>query len=573
VRHRLALAVLLAGLLIPAARAAAAAQWQLEQPPPPEGARFKVPLGAPGDLEFWAPNEGLLSVQGNAVVPGGLFYYDGRGWHQLSTVCGDTADTSRIAWATPDEFWVVTEPSFPRFGSGLGLCHFKNGAVVGSYSTPVNSSDPFQAMDAAYCHGPDDCWFAGAASQDPLGTREGSFELHWNGTSLTTSYSPQGRGVSDIQYFDGRWYETAFAGAQREDHTDPTFITAPEPYGPELLRGLGLDGVWRGLNFLPHPIVGVPDDGTELLSANADATDLWFAGGGAASGPDAPPDGSFPRPPIAVHLHDGFYQELGLDPTLFGPNDRFVDIAAIPGTSSAWAADQPFADRASTTAKAKVALLQANGSAQVFTLPSAGAGRGSAARLACPAVNDCWMVTSAGWVFHYTDGTQYPQDTDPNWTGTISTRPNEAAPQFIPTTPPPDDSLPPPNNDKPKPRKRKIIKPMIKDIRKPHVFAAPKLHGYALVIRLYVVRAGKMQLLAYRHKKIVGRTKLFRVHRGWATFRLLIFRNKWPTSLGFILIDHGKRIVVGGPNHHHHHSGGGGNTITTAPDAGAGGSG
>ena len=45
------------------------ASWRLEQPPPPAGARFKVPLGTPDDMEFYAPNEGLLSVEGNAVVP------------------------------------------------------------------------------------------------------------------------------------------------------------------------------------------------------------------------------------------------------------------------------------------------------------------------------------------------------------------------------------------------------------------------------------------------------------------------------------------------------------------------
>jgi hypothetical protein len=568
--------VLLAPALIPAGQAAATpAQWQLAQPAPPPGARFKVPLGRPGDLQFWAPNEGLMSVEGNATVPGGLFFYDGRGWHQVSTVCGDTADTSRIAWASPDEFWVVTQPSFPRFGSGLGLCHFKNGAVVGSYSTPINSSDPFQAMDAAWCNGPNDCWFAGAASQDPLGTRAGSFELHWNGTSLATSYSPQGRGISDVQYFRGSWYETAFAGAQREDRTDPTFVSAQEPYGPDLLRGVGPDGVWRGLNFLAHQLDGVPGDATELLAANADATDLWFAGGGAASGPDAPPGGSYRRPPIAVHQRGGFYQELALDPSQFGATDRFVDVAAVPGSSGAWVADQTFAARDSTTAKAKVALLQASGAAQVFTLPSAGAGRGSAARIACPAANDCWMVTSAGWVFHYTDGTVYPQNADPAWAGTITVRPNEAAAQFVPNVPPPDDSLPPPVYYHHKKPKRKVIPPMISSIRTPHVFAAPKLRGYALVLRCFIVRSGKVQLLAYRHNTVVAKTKLWRVHRGWATFRLLLFRNRWPTSLAFVLIDHGKRIVAGGPHHHKKSSGGGGggNTISTAPDRGAGSSG
>ena len=320
-------AVALGAGLIAAAPARAAAQWQLEQPPPPAGARFKVPLGRVGDLEFYAPNAGLMSVEGNATEPRGLYFYDGRSWRLLSSVCTDTADTSRIAWAGPNEFWVVTQPSFPRSGSGLGLCHFKNGAVVagGSYSTPIGSSDPFFAMDAAACNGPNDCWFGGTAATDPLGQREGSFQIHWDGANLTTSYSPQGRGISDIQFFQGKWYETAFAGAQRENRTDPTFVTASEPFGPELLRGLGPDGVWRGLNWLPDARDGVPGDGSEVLAINASATDLWFAGGGAASGPDAPSDGSFPRPPFAVHQA----REL-----LPGGPARHVPVSGTPNGSS-----------------------------------------------------------------------------------------------------------------------------------------------------------------------------------------------------------------------------------------------
>ena len=109
-------------------------------------------------------NKGRL-VEGNAVVPAGLFFWNGRAWGQLSTVCGGSGEASRIAWAGPDEFWVITEPSEPRVGSGLGLCHFKDGVVVGSYSTPLQSPDPFRPMDAAACNGPSDCWFAGIGSE------------------------------------------------------------------------------------------------------------------------------------------------------------------------------------------------------------------------------------------------------------------------------------------------------------------------------------------------------------------------------------------------------------------------
>ncbi len=222
----------------PAARAEAT--WRLEQPPPPPGARFKVPLGTPDDMQFLAPNEGLLSVEGNAAVPNGLLFWNGRSWHQLSTVCGGSGEVSRIAWAGPDEFWTITEPSEPRVGSGLALCHFKDGVVVGSYSTPLQSPDPFRPMDAAACNGPNDCWFAGIGSEDPAGQRVGAYHLHWDGANLTSSYQPQGRGVSGLASFDGTFYESTFVGTQAGDRTDSVTLAdagavRPDP-GPRTRR-------------------------------------------------------------------------------------------------------------------------------------------------------------------------------------------------------------------------------------------------------------------------------------------------------------------------------------------------
>ena len=149
---------MLAGLLTafvlvaaPAAAGAADPIWRLEQPAPPAGAPFKVALGAPGDLKFWAPNRGLLAVSGNAVIPRGLFSWNGSTWRQLAVVCGGSGDTTRIAWAGPTEFWVISGPSRPRIGDGIALCHFKDGQVVGSYGTLPNAADPYQVMNAATC--------------------------------------------------------------------------------------------------------------------------------------------------------------------------------------------------------------------------------------------------------------------------------------------------------------------------------------------------------------------------------------------------------------------------------------
>jgi hypothetical protein len=529
---------LAAGVLIAAAIASVGpgvargeATWRLEQPAPPAGARFKVPLGAPDDMQFLAPNEGLLSVEGNAAVPTGLFFWNGRAWHQLSTVCGGSGEVSRIAWAGPEEFWTITEPSEPRVGSGLALCHFKNGIVVGSYSTPLQSPDPFRPMDAAACDGPNDCWFAGIASEDPTGQRVGAFHLHWDGTNLTSSYQPQGRGVSGLASFGGTFYESTLVGAQTGDTTDPVKLATPEPFGPIVIHRLA-GATFTDANFLPFPYLGVPAEGVELLSAKADGTDLWFSGGGAASGPVAPHDGSVASPPLAVHYNEPFFQQAPIDTALFGSEDRFVDIAPVPGTSSAWVADQALSERGSATDRAKVALIGADGSAMQQTLPASGAGRGSAQLVAASGPEEAWMVTSAGWLFHYTNGTVLSEDADHNWASTITQRPNESVAQFVSDTPPPDDSqlfAPPPVQVETKASGESVplvIPALLKNVKVTR-------RGLTVTISFQLTRLADVQLLAKLHGKILVRTRDERLRPGQRKLQLRFERKRWPDALSF----------------------------------------
>jgi hypothetical protein len=509
----------------------AEATWRLEQPAPPEGARFKVPLGTPDDIEFLSPNEGLLSIEGNSVVPQGLLFWNGRGWHQLATVCGGSGEVSRIAWASPDEFWTITEPSEPRVGSGLGLCHFKDGVVVGSYSTAIQSPDPFRPMDAAACDGPDDCWFAGVGSEDPSGQRVGAFHLHWDGTNLTASYQPQGRGVSGLAVYGGAFYESVFVGTQAGDGTHPVTLATPESSGPILIHKLvGERLVDTG--FLAYPYPGVPSEGTELLSAKSDGADLWFSGGGAASGPDAPHDGSVPAPPLAVHYNEPFFQQAPIETSLFSREDRFVDIAPVPGTTNAWVADQTLSERGSATGRAKVALIGAEGSASIDTLPASGAGRGSAQLVAATGPEEAWMVTSAGWLFHYTNGATLTEDTDPNWAGTITLRPNESVEQFVADTPPPDDSKllePPPVQVETKPASEPVqlvIPALLKNIK-------VSRHGLTVTISFQLTRLAKVQLVAKLHGKVVARTRDERMKPGRRKLSLTFRRTRWPDALSF----------------------------------------
>jgi hypothetical protein len=545
-RHQLAAAAaacllgVVASVLVPG-RAEAQASWRLEQPAPPEGARFKVPLGRPDDIEFYAPNEGLLSVEGNAIVSPGLFFWNGRDWHQLSTVCGGSGEVSRIAWAGPDEFWVLSEPSEPRVGAGLGLCHFKDGVIVGSYSTPYQSPDPFHPMDAAACDGPDDCWFAGIASQDPTGQRVGAFHLHWDGTNLTTSYQPQGRGVTGLAYFDGSFFESTLVGTQPGNTTEPVTLGTPEPYGPILIHKL-VGETFSDVDYLPHPTPGVGPEGTELLSAKADATELWFSGGGASSGPQAPPGGVVARPPVAVRYFGGFYYEVPLEGSPFTSEDRFVDVAPVPGAQEAWVADQPYSQRGSSTAKATVALIDASpGSeaadhhvAAIDTLPVSGAGRGSAQLVAATAPEEAWMVTSAGWIYHYTSGAALPEDADPYWAGTITQRPNESIEQFVSDTPPPDDSqlfAPPPvqvqTEGKAISHTRYEYPPLMKDVR-------VSRSGLTVIVRFRLTSLALVRLVAKRHGQLVAWTARRRLGAGPHSLSLALSRRRWPTALKFI---------------------------------------
>jgi hypothetical protein len=507
------------------------ATWRLEQPAPPAGAAFKVPLGTPDDMEFYAPNEGLLSVEGNAALSNGLLFWNGRAWHQLATVCGGAGESSRIAWAGPDDFWVITEPSEPRVGSGLGLCHFEDGQVVGSYSTPLQSPEPFRPMDAAACDGPDDCWFAGIGSEDPSGQHIGAFHLHWDGTNLTSSYQPQGRGVSGLAYFDGNFYESTLVGRQEGDTTDPVNLATPESAGPILIHKL-VGNEFTDANFLPFPYSGVPSEGSELLSAKADGSDLWFSGGGAASGPQAPSDGSVPSPPIAVHYRQPFFQQAPIETSLFGAEDRFVDISPVPGTESAWVADQALGERGSSTDKAKVALIGADGNASIDALPTSGAGRGSAQLVAATGPEEAWLATSAGWLFHYTNGTILPEDNDPDWAGTITIRPNESIEQFVSDTPPPDDSelfAPPPVAVEAKAAEvplAEVIPALLKNI-------SVARHGLTVTVSFQLTRLADVQLIAKLHGKAIARTREQRLKAGRHSLSLRLQRKRWPSGLSF----------------------------------------
>ncbi len=246
-RRVLALSLALAAVLAAWASAAAAseggegtdgeASWRLEQPLPPAGpggvgSQVPIGLGKIGDIEFWAPNRGLLITAGNPRTIPGIWFYNGVGWHGFASQCGAT--DGRIAWAGAEEFWTVSDGR-PGQSTAEGtppladntLCHFAGGQIVGSYASLAFQPTSYQAMHAAACFGAEDCWFAG----DPLpDERKGDFHLHWNGRSVSEEPGPQGHTVGSMAHF-GR-------GSTRGSIEPQDLLSEPEPpTEPSLVHG------------------------------------------------------------------------------------------------------------------------------------------------------------------------------------------------------------------------------------------------------------------------------------------------------------------------------------------------
>jgi hypothetical protein len=559
-RRRLAAALvgaLAAASLTAAVASAAGPVWQLEQPS--QGSPFLAPLGAPGDIQFTAANRGLLMVNGSLGPR--IWDYDGVGWHEYSQVCGSDARHSRLAWAGPRELWTITKPSIGpnrEQREGIALCRFKDGEVAGSFSTAVQSPDPFREMNAAACTGADDCWFAGPFAEDATGERRGAFHLHWAGGALQTVYGPQGRGVTDLEASNGTVFETVMVGRRVGQDIGGDELTQPEPV-PALIHRIA-NGQIVDDPFTPATLPGVPADGSELLALDGDGTQLWAGGGGAASGTSAlTREPQFvDRPPLVARLEGDTWREIPLSctpPSPFSCRDRIVDIAAVPGTDTAWAAVATFDVGDDQSGPARVARIGADGTVDVVTLPDS-SGRGEAAKVAFTGPGEGWAVTTRGWLYHFLDpeAPRPERDTDPAFSGTISARPNEAAEQFVPDRPPVDDSelfKPPPATADTPPatagtRRLPALLRKIKTSRR----------GLRLVVSFTLVRRARVGITARRGGKVVARTKPRMMRPGRRRLVLKLNRKRWPKRLSFSVREPGVAPPESG-------SGDSGDTITT----------
>ncbi|HEV3071638.1 MAG TPA: hypothetical protein VGY76_09490 [Solirubrobacteraceae bacterium] len=570
-----------------ASEGAPGAQWQfapVNPPPPAPGTpepptTYPVPLGQIGDIEFWAPNRGLLITGGTgsscaassgASVQCGLYAYDGSGWHVLSTVCGGA--NGRIAWAGPEEFWTISDQrpgqvvvTGAEYGR-VSLCHFQNGKVVGSYAMPLNQPNSYLPLNAAACLNLSNCWFGGELGQAP---NFGAFHLHWDGHAVTVLYSPEDHAVSAMALAGpGVLFESV---SLKVEEGEEIHYGSEDPNHPALLHQLDPPGSSVDFHNLLMPnsacavsefCAPLPNYGTNLGGLPVEPTTL----GPFALGSDYTPSGSNPAPPQlwaiagpngseAVTSGGGVAHTIALryaeDPTTherlwtqilgseeFGGNDPFnpadevaQGIAPEPGVAAAWISLH------GTSGQAQVARVSATGKiSERDTLGVAqGVGRrGNAGPIACPATGDCWLATSSGWLFHYADpaAAPLPQDSDPNFTHVITFRPTDDGVLQLPADePPPDNSLanqapPPPAPPPPPPPPAQVLSnaPVLLGLHT-HV------HGNTLELTFKLVAEAHVQLLAKRHGHIVAKTPRETLKAGKRKLLLRLNIHRWPTKL------------------------------------------
>jgi hypothetical protein len=585
-------ALLLALMLAPGALAAGGASWRwapAEAPPPPPGvapAPYPVPLGDVGEISFWAPNRGLLitggSETGGGPVPGGIYAYDGVSWHELASVCG--GGEGRIAWAGPDEFWTISDQRAGQLVGreqnasqlqSLSLCHFLDGQVVGSYAMPLEEPESYLRMDAAACYGPSDCWFGGKDGKAP---NFGAFHLHWNGSTVSAVYEPEDHAVTDMVNFAGELYESvqlepSDVALPEESALHPAVIHTIAPEGIEPIFGeLGIFNE----HDLPVYGEGVPPEGLQGFSLATDggplgagATQLW-----AAANPSKEGRGSARGSVTVLRDVDGEWSQLTPTPSgealvgelagaehtqvgeTFNEHGASGAIAPEPGGASAWLSLRGGNDHEAFVARLEAVTPRKQGEAsarlaEVDSLPAVGEQvdfQGEAGPIVCPAERDCWMATgneessTAGWLFHLTDGTPIAPDTDPFFDGAdgvIAYRPPDSGvPTIYPDVPPLDDSLanqqqaPPapsgaPEQTPAKATKRQRLKPLVQHVK------SKLLRHDLLVISFTLTARAHVQLIARRKHAIVASTHRESLRPGGHRLALSLNPERWPTGLQF----------------------------------------
>jgi len=522
-------AVLVAlALLLAWPAAASAGEWRSQQP---VAAGIGVPttIGEIGDVEFWAPDRGMLITAGNEGVGAGLFAFDGSGWYRYATVCG--GHEGRIAYAGPNDFWTISDQQAGQetgtaAATHISLCHFVDGAVVASYAEPLGVAGSYLPMSAAACGGPNDCWFAG--ERLPGSTNVGAFHLHWNGSTLTpipalTESQPEiedpGRSVTALAFHEGAFYESV---AIRKD--DEPLEEEAETEASPLHQIFSAGGP---LSFVPlylEASAPVAPDQLEGLHLSGDEGELWAVAGAAESSTAAI---------AALRLGEAGFEGVPLqDPeAAFGPGDRVGGLAADPGSGGAWVGFRHQNDFPGS--EARLAWIGPEGEVERSKLlpgPGAGIGpKGPAGPLACPAPGQCWLATEQGWLFHL--GPDLPRNGDPALHALVTYRPPDASlPAVPPTSLPIDDSGAAADNSQETPEV--LEEPLPR--HKPPVLSGIKqriVAGHVLEMSFVLHAKARVQLVAKRQGSVVAKTAQYTMAKGKRSLRLPLDPRRWPTKL------------------------------------------
>jgi hypothetical protein len=549
------------GLPLSSAHGLQPVAWRLEQP---RVAAVPAGLGTVGDIEFWAPDRGLLITAGNPpTIPPGVWAYNGLEWHEIAEVCGGAeAQGGRIAWAGPGEFWTVSVGRPGQAGAANErheppplidntLCHFAGGQVVGSYAHPAFEANSYLTMQGAGCLQPSDCWFAGDALASP---QVGAFQLHWNGSSLEAEpFLGEGHPIEGMMPFERRLYDGV-------DISKLDAIAGGGSGEPPAVHWINALGVQPTQGVEPELPLYSPHELPEALGAlglSAAEGSLWGAAGPKSS--ESPEPGQVT---VIVRRHgQGWSQLIGPSSTalppilapeaeaqLLGGEAKAATVTAIaaePGTNSAWIG---LAAPEGSGADARAVLVHISAEGKVLetqTLPNAetepGAGpKGAAAKLACPAQNDCWLVTTQGWLFHLAPEQERTLLKDPAegeyFDGLITYRPpDQGLPQVPPDAPPADDSGlpegPPPYGElvtapSSKPTEERVAVPLLSRLR------SRLIHGSTLEFRFHLAVKARVRLIAKRRRQLVAQTPMRTLKAGNRSLLLRLNPRRWPTKLG-----------------------------------------
>jgi hypothetical protein len=145
------------------------------------------------------------------------------------------------------------------------------------------------------------------------------------------------------------------------------------------------------------------------------------------------------------------------------------------------------------------------------------------------------MATTQGWLFHLSDGSRLPRDTDPAFAGPIAYRPpDEGVPQVIPDAPPPDDSglletqasgngsqlevSTPPGEST-------VTVPLLSHLH------SRLVRGSTLELTFHLAVKARIGLLAKRRRQVVARAAMRVMTAGNRRLLLRLDPRRWPTKL------------------------------------------